>query len=442
MLETLRAHVHPEDLANVERAVMDTIEHDVPFDLDFRMVCTDGREIIVHQEADLERTSAGKPKRLSGTMQDVTVRRQIERERDVSVDKLAQKQRWLQTVFDCSPTGILFCKANDSLHFTMNPAGEKLIGSTLATNEDLETLWEQIQRPDGTRISLKETAIGRTLCGDQVSDLELKLRRTDGKTVHLLVNAGPVRDARDNIQGVVATFADITALKELERLRDEWMGIVTHELRQPLTAIVLGSNQLATWAKDSSVKTKVDRVNGHARRLLRRVADLADLSRIEVQRLDIVCAPTDLQTLVARVIEELPDDDARERIGLTVDEQLPTVHVDPQRMEQVLENLLSNAVKYGAPGTPIELSVVHRAAEVIVQVTNQGAGIPEELAPRLFERYQRGQGDSRRTKGTGLGLYICRVIVKAHGGRIGAESTPNKTTTFWFSLPVGEGERD
>ena len=142
----------------------------------------------------------------------------------------------------------------------------------------------------------------------------------------------------------------------------------------------------------------------------------------------------DLGTLVSRSVELVASEAEDRRIELRASGDAPVVRADPDRIAQVLENLLSNAVKYGASGTTIVIEIDATGPEVDVAVTNEGAGIDPAELPHLFNRFYRVEGGTR-VQGVGLGLYIARELIEAHGGRMNAESIPGATTTFRFSLP-------
>ncbi len=220
----------------------------------------------------------------------------------------------------------------------------------------------------------------------------------------------------------------------LERLREEFVALVAHDLRSPVTTIGLSATALLrSWAAKGGGEEErrlIAAVAASANNLGRRVGDLLASSLVESRQLSLVRERIDL----ARFLPELVDRAAPLTRGHDVRVELPQapvlVEVDPQRIEQALGNLLSNAGKHADPGTEIELRVVVHPAEVELRVTNRGRCIPPEERARLFERFYRRPG----TKGIGLGLYIVKGLVEAHGGRVWAESAGG-STTFALTLP-------
>jgi signal transduction histidine kinase len=166
------------------------------------------------------------------------------------------------------------------------------------------------------------------------------------------------------------------------------------------------------------------------------VGDLMDLSRLEASRLELVRQSVDVPALVHAAAERAELETPERPFDVRVDGDVPPAHADPDRIAQVLENLLTNAVKYGHAGTPIRMRVGHDGDEVTVAVTNEGRPLGAEEIALIFERFQRtASAKLQGIQGVGLGLYITRALVEAHGGRIVAESTAG-VTTFRFTLPV------
>jgi signal transduction histidine kinase len=164
------------------------------------------------------------------------------------------------------------------------------------------------------------------------------------------------------------------------------------------------------------------------------IDDLLDVSRIEARHLTVKAEPADLTSLVAEVVQLVPEVAGRCRTVLAPD--ATCARVDANRFVQVLSNLLSNAHKYGDPGTPIEVRSERTGTMVQVTVTNEGPGIAPDEVPRLFSRFARTRSaQSGATPGLGLGLYICRGIVEAHGGELWVQSVPGEKTHFRFTLP-------
>jgi PAS domain S-box-containing protein len=295
----------------------------------------------------------------------------------------------------------------------------------------------EVRRPDGSPVPSDDYLVTRALTrGEVTTDQEMQVRRKDGRFVPIMGSAAPVRDDEGRITGAVAVVRDITALKELERLREEWASVIAHDLRQPVGAISLTAESLLGPRCDrlsGQERRAIERIRSASMRLGRMIEDLLDFSRIEAKRLSVRPRDVDFSAIIDAVVESHRETNAIRLVG----EPDLQVSVDPDRVHQVLDNLISNAVKYGRPNGEIRVEWLDRGERLEVMVTNEGPGIPAEEMPRLFSRFARTDGaHARRTPGIGLGLYIARGLVEAHGGRIWAESVPGESTSFHFTLPM------
>jgi signal transduction histidine kinase len=268
--------------------------------------------------------------------------------------------------------------------------------------------------------------------------VELEFTRLDGAVRWCAMRGEPVRDAQGQIIGINGTVDDITHIKELERLREEWTSLIAHDLRQPLSVLTMASDFLPTLHKGTSQeeRTTLQSIQSATQTIERMVDDLLDMSLLEANRLKLDRKWIDLDTMVRETVKPMSYV-AGARIDVHESGQPVSCLVDPMRIGQVLGNLISNAVKYGDPKSAVDVSVDYTDAEVKIAVTNYGPGITADEMPRLFERFMRSnRSRASGVTGLGLGLYIARGIVEAHGGRIWADSEPGKTTTFYIALPA------
>ncbi|WP_437592984.1 PAS domain S-box protein [Sorangium sp. So ce1000] len=295
--------------------------------------------------------------------------------------------------------------------------------------------------PAGSPLAWDERPLIRALQrGEVVTGAEGLLRRADAGLVPVLVNASPVRSDDGELQGAVAVFQEISALKEMERQRQEWIGVIAHDLRQPIQVIATASQLLGRKGGEqpgADGQKLLDRIASSVERLRRMIDDLLDASRIEARQLTLDRSPVDLRLQLGDILEKSADVTAGHAVRLSVHGDVPAVLVDPGRLEQIVTNLLSNAAKYGQPEGDIVVAVSAGLASAHVAVTNWGCGIPEASLPHLFKRFSRApEAAPRGVRGVGLGLYITKGLVEAHGGSISVESSPGGATTFRFSLPI------
>lgn len=379
------------------------------------------------------------PDGISMYFQDITERKRIEEERAGLLAQIEAERSWLRTILDCSPTGIIVGEGTPSERKVSNRRAEELFGAPRTNLGGVDNYLAMIRHPDGITVQHADLPGERASRGEVVSGEEFLICRPVGSTVNVLVSASPVRTTDGTIVGAVATFEDITRLKDLERLREEWTAVVAHELRQPVTVITGYAELLAQPGDDDAQKRMkwAEVIQANVDHLDRMITDLLDVSRIEEQHLVLVRSRIDLAALVcsvaAQVQTSIPNRAVRVLAG-----DISAVEADPDRLEQIVSNLLTNAVKYGFPDSEILVEVTRQSEEFNVAVTNRGVGITAEELPHLFTRFERTHSArNSRAPGLGLGLYITKGLVEAHGGRVWAESTPGETTTFHFTLPSG-----
>ncbi len=270
-------------------------------------------------------------------------------------------------------------------------------------------------------------------------ELELETILPDDSTRWISVLGEPMKDAAGRMVAIRGTAQDITQLKQLQRMKEEWMSVIGHDLRQPVGVIKMSAEllpDLHTGQISRQERETTERIRSAANGLARMVDDLLDMSRIEAHRLSLERAWMDPRAIVRHTIAGLSHITKDCSVVVSDDGELPRVFVDIVRFEQVLGNLVSNAVKYGEKSGEIRVAVARRGADVEISVTNTGKGIPAEEVPRIFSRFRRSTSThGSGVMGLGLGLYIANGLVEAHGGRMWVDSVPGRTTTFHFTLP-------
>lgn len=338
---------------------------------------------------------------------------------------------WLQSIVDQLPEAVIVFDADRRVK-AMNRAALALArpAETPATLGALD-----VHDLSGASVPFDIQPLARALeHGETVRERELAIRRPDGQMVPIMASAGPVRDEAGLITGAIVVLTEISERKELERQRDEWVAVVAHDLRQPLNTILLWSDRLEALATDDKQRSAIERIRDAAWRLNRMVQDLLDAARIAATRLSIEPCAADIVETVRAAVDNMRA--AHPGAGFQMsspDREL--AWFDRDRVEQVLANLLSNAVKYGTPGAPIRVEVASTDPAVEVAVINEGPAIPDEERARLFARFARTQhARAARIPGIGLGLYICKGLIEAQGGRIWMDGRDGKNA-FRFTLP-------
>lgn len=424
---------HPEDLASDLELAKKLLDGEIPrYHFPKRYVRKDRSivEIVLH--GSVVRDARGNPLHFIAQIVDVTEQHRAQRERERLVAALEQERAWLRAVIDRSPVGIVLFEGQDRPVVRANRRAEELFGrqpTSAAT---------PFASPTGRPLSLVETPAARALRGELVAREELAI--VDGHTTPVIVSATPIQDPARHVLGAVMVVEDITAQKELERLRKEWVSLIAHDLRQPVAAISAHAQILARRAGEGPMRAGAEHVLASARRLNRMIGDLLDLSRLEAHRLELDLRPVTIERLVNEIVDRVAVQLHERRVHVRATGPLPPVLTDALRLEQILGNLISNAVKYGTPATDIDIELTTVDNSVRLSVINRGPGISSAELPTLFERFRRTEGARvSGVSGVGLGLYITRGLVEANGGRIWAESEPGGLTAFRFTLPIAKG---
>jgi PAS domain S-box-containing protein len=288
-------------------------------------------------------------------------------------------------------------------------------------------------------------ALKAILRDGQPHETEMEITRPDGTTRWIAARGEAVRNEHGEIVAVAGTAQDVTELKELQRQRDEWTSVMAHDLRQPIGVITMAASALPevhAAAMPDKENELVARIASAAKGLARLVDDLLDLSLLEARRLRLDRHWVKPQLLVRETVQRLAHVSNGNHVKVTESQSLDDVCVDQMRIGQVLGNLISNAVKYGEKGSDIVVRIDQHGTEVEIAVENRGPGIPAEEIAQIFKRFARS-AKARRSgaPGLGVGLYIAKELVEAHGGRIWVDSTPGQSTIFHVALPSRAAEQ-
>ncbi len=357
----------------------------------------------------------------------------------------------LEAVVETSPVGVVVFDARSGRPVSLNREARRIVEGLRTPGRPAEELLEVItfRRADGRAIALDEFPLAHHLSnGETVRAEEIALSVPDGRSVTTLVNVTPIHAADGQIESVVVTMQDLAPLQELERLRTEFLGMVSHELRAPLTSIkgsaatVLSAPQVLDPAEMLQFFRIIDEQADHMRGL---ISDLLDAGRIETGTLSVAPEPAEVAVLVDRARSTFLSGGGRHAVRIDLPPDLPRVMADRQRVVQVLNNLFSNAARHSPESSPIRVDAARDGVHVAISVADAGRGMPPEQLPHLFRKHAGAASAGREpgAGGYGLGLAICRGLVEAHGGRISAASGgAGRGTRFTFTLPVAEEAGD
>jgi PAS domain S-box-containing protein len=324
----------------------------------------------------------------------------------------------------------------------INRAAEEILGYTpeIAALPPPERLaFVRVESAAGALLPLEDQPPWRALHGDTVQNMVVAFSRADGSCRWCSTSAAPIPASDGAILGAVATMSDITALRDLQQRQEDLLHIVSHDLRTPL-AVIHGHMELLEDALrrrgiDGEFTMSTSTINRNVKRMNTMIQDLVEMARLEGQQFTLTLEDVTLQTyvpdLLTRVRHVLPV----QRVEMEIPPDLSSARADYSRLERVLLNLLTNAFKYSTPDTPVRLQASRHGDEIVIAVTDQGRGIDPKDLPHLFERFYRADSE-RKAEGIGLGLYITKLLIEVHGGRIWVESAVGKGSTFSFTLPV------
>lgn len=384
------------------------------------------------------RDEQGRITGLRGAAIDVTALRDLVEERQALLDEAEVQRVRLAEILRQLPEGVIITDTDGRT--TLNDVARRYVmAQTRGVDRQGNPISiEEFRRDDGTPIRVDDLPLTRAIRdGTRVSE-ELALKTPTGP-VPLLASAAPILGARGEILGGVVVLQDITTLKNLERLREEWTAVVAHDLRQPLSTLALSTGVLEAATRDvdwpGAALQALTRIRSATQLLTRMTNDLLDASRIEAHRLSLDRRAVDAGEVVEDVVEQFRAGGSPLRLER---ESGCTVLADSDRLGQVVSNLVSNGVKYGTAGAEVVVSVHSLGEEVEVTVTNLGTPLTEEERANLFRRFYRTPS-RERAPGIGLGLYIAKGIVDAHGGRIALESGGGRTIAR-VRLPLHRAE--
>jgi signal transduction histidine kinase len=352
-----------------------------------------------------------------------------------------QQRDRLRTILDSLPSGVIILSAKTERVQFANAAFIALALGGAAPPGVLPIAGRDytLTRVDGVALEPADRPELRALAGELVQHQQLTLLRTDGSSVPVSVQAAPLRGPDNEVAEAVLVFQDVTQLRQAEQLKDDFLSLISHEFRTPLTAIHGGAHVLAESAGSLDAETRTELLHdivAESDRLDRMLKNLLSLAAVMAGRLTAETEPVLLAPLARAVAVEVGNRSPRHELAVELPAGLPPVEGDPSLIAQVLRNLYENAVKYSPAGGRI--LTTGRAAEQMVEVavSDQGQGIAREHLRNVFERFHRAGADPT-VRGMGLGLYLSRFLVEAQHGYISVHSPgPGLGTTFTVSLPI------
>jgi PAS domain S-box-containing protein len=349
--------------------------------------------------------------------------------------ELQQTLEQQRAILDNSPDAIFLLGADGKVE-TCNPAVESLFAYRAA---DLVGHTPTILL-EGSGAENLAGALSRVQTNRQTERLDVLARSKDGTTFDAEVALTPVEEEDGTLLGAVCIIRDVSAQKEIARMKDSFVSTAAHELRTPLTSIRGFSEILLTRQLESERQQRyLGFINEQSTKIARLIDDLLDLSRLEAGvGLDLKPEPLDMKGLVSEVVEPFLETASGHRFEIRDLTDMPYIHGDPFRLAQVIRNLVSNAVKYSPDDSLITIWGRLESDHLVLNVSDKGLGIRPEQQKNLFEKFYRAEDTD--SEGTGLGLAISKLIVEQHGGEIWMTSEYGMGSTFSFSVPLASNE--
>lgn len=407
----------------------------------------------VHEYAILSASLKNMSDTLTHTFAELdNTRANLELEVTARTRELANTSAMLSNVLEASTELAIIATDTEGTITLFNTGAENLLGynSNEMVGTHSPTLFHISSEIEERSQELSEAT------GEKVSDfdvlVEYPLRKGSetrewsyvdkhGEQIPVILTVTPIRDDSDQIKGFLGIAQDITERKRIEQMKNEFISTVSHELRTPLTS-VSGAIGLVLSGRFGEVPEKAQKLLNTAHRNSERLAhlinDLLDTEKIAAGKIHFDMQVQPILPILEQAVEENNTYGAERNVKLVLTTELvqARIKVDEQRLKQVLANLLSNAIKFSPDNGTVTVEAKSTDAEIMVSVSDQGLGIPQDFQNKIFHRFaQADSSDTRQKGGTGLGLAITRELVKRMGGTIGFETAEGKGTHFFFTLP-------
>jgi PAS domain S-box-containing protein len=358
------------------------------------------------------------------------------------LDRVQDNHRRLQSVIQTMPEAVMVARPPNGVIVTFNAAAQRMFGLQTHPSQLMTRRVDQLPiRSEPPEAVPTMPMIQSMTDGITVTGTELVVRGPGGQMIPVVASAAPLRNDDGDVDAVVGVFQDVAPLKEAERLRDEFISVVSHELRSPLTPIrgfaqIIGRDLEKEGGHDQHVAW-LNTLQQHTDRLTRLVDDLLDVSRMRAGRLRVLREEVDVVELCRSLVESKRASQTTHKVVLDTELTSLVARMDGDRVHQIIDNLVSNAIKYTDGGTiTVGLDDVKEAGDIRITVSDEGRGIPPRERESLFTAFYRARSaNESAVPGLGLGLYIVRELVRAHDGSIAIDEAPGGGARFIVELP-------
>jgi PAS domain S-box-containing protein len=438
--------IHPDERDKVLRTLKIVEKYLTPFDAQYRIRHKNGAYRWVHHRGNFVMGRQGKGMYMIGMIQDITARREVEKE-------LQESEARYHSLF----------KKNQAAMLMIDPETTAIVDANLAACVFYGYPYEKMLKlkiPDINTLTTEgvKTEMQRALT-EQSNHFYYQHRLANGQIRDVEVYSGPlfmrgkqwlysiIHDITERKLAEEALHRSNDQLRELNNQKNEFLGMAAHDLRNPIAVIQNASLVLSKYSSENLSQKQQEflkKIHETSKFMLELLNNLLDISKIESGKLELEITRDHYPNFVENNVKfnSLFAAEKGIAINLVLSDDLPLVSFDKNKIEQVLNNLISNAIKYSHPNTTITIEVLREKDFVVTKVVDQGQGVREEELPRVFEAFQKtSTKPTAGEKSTGLGLAIVKKIVEGHQGEIGVESEVGKGSTFFFKLPLRGADR-
>jgi signal transduction histidine kinase len=376
-------------------------------------------------------------------------------------EQISREKRRLDAIIEYSADGVMILDAghrvqvfNRTLAALTGWAAADALGrehdevvrwARIGSGTDLATAeaggWPLTRYLDARKVTPDGRPVSELAANERAPTLYVEgdLRRRDGSTVSVGMTYAPLLDRDGRLVNIIANVHDITRFREAEELKSTFVSVISHELKTPVSLIKGYAGTLrrqdARW-DEKTLSESLAVIEEESDRLNELIDNLLDASRLQAGALSLKWGQVALDDLSKRVVNKLRSQSGKHQLVVDFPGDFPVVRGDEARLEQVLSNLLTNAIKYSSQGGAVHIGGRAFSDRVVVSVSDQGIGIAPAEQMRVFDAFYRvDDALTRRTQGTGLGLYLVKAVIEAHGGHVWVESEPGRGAVFSFSLP-------
>ncbi|MDR6781955.1 PAS domain S-box-containing protein [Pedobacter africanus] len=425
--ETYTRHIFPEDREFVASRINSSLQSESSgrYEITHRIMRFDNKEVRWVKAQGTVQFQAGKASRFLGTALDITELKQVE-----------EKSGRLAAIVATSNDAII-SKTLESVITSWNDSAERMFGYTSAEMIG-ETIYKLIP---ADRQDEEPMILERLKAGDRVEHFETKRQTKDGRLIDVSLTISPIQDSRGNITGFSKIARDISERKQNELRKNDFIAMVSHEIKTPLTsmsAILQMLQRKFAESEDVMVPQLLDRANLQVKKMTTMINGFLNISRLESGKIQINRQAFNICELIKEVVAEINLTGINHIINIRECEDA-VVMADREKIDSVLSNLLGNAIKYSPKGSEVTIDCYKQDSYTYIRVSDRGLGISEADCAHIFDRYYRVESDPiSQASGFGIGLYLSAEIVHHHNGKIWVESEIGKGAQFYFSLPLEE----